>query len=86
MVCWDIKYEPAIKSTADNIAFAFHISWPWILMLLPLSVATNVYVVLNGLQLQGGGEPDLAAMKNSTYGQFPLVIASICALCFIAVN
>jgi hypothetical protein len=33
----------AFKSTTDNIGFAFHISWPWMLLLLPLNVAVNLY-------------------------------------------
>ena len=28
----------ASRSTTDNIGFAFHISWPWVLMLLPFRV------------------------------------------------
>ena len=76
----------AIKSTTDNIVFAFHISWPWILMLLPLNVATNVYVILNDLQPQNEGEPDLAAIGKFFMVSAPLAIASIIAYASIAVN
>ena len=40
----------AFRSTTDNIGFAFHISWPWMLLLLPLNVAVNLYLVINGLE------------------------------------
>jgi hypothetical protein len=70
----------AIKSTTDNIGFAFHISWPWMLLLLPLNVAVNLYLVFNGMQ----------DLKNLTAQSFllivPLAIASIVAYCSIAVN
>ena len=70
----------AFRSTTDNIGFAFHISWPWMLLLLPLNVVVNLYLVINGLE-----DP-----KNFTVQSFliftPLVIASIIAYCSIAVN
>jgi len=70
----------AVKSTTDNIGFAFHISWPWMLLLLPLNIAVNFYLVINGLLDQ----------KNFTAQAFfvlvPLIIASIVAYCSIAVN
>jgi len=37
----------AFRSTTDNIGFAFHISWPWMLMLLPITVAGNIYLTFN---------------------------------------
>ncbi len=39
----------AISSTKDNLAFAFNISWPWILALLPLNVMFNLYLVSKGI-------------------------------------
>jgi hypothetical protein len=76
----------AIKSTTDNIAFAFHISWPWIVMLMPLNIATNLYVVFNNLQPERGGQPDMAALGKFFMASFPLAIASIIAYASIAVN
>ena len=37
----------AFRSTRDNIGFAFHISWPWMLMLLPINIIGNIYLTLN---------------------------------------
>jgi hypothetical protein len=76
----------AISSTTNNMSFAFHISWPWMIMLLPLSVATNLYVVLNGLSPDRGGEPDVAALGKFFMISAPLAIASVIAYASIAVN
>ncbi len=70
----------AIKSTTDNISFAFHISWPWMLLLLPLNVAVNLYLVFKGVQ-------DAKFLTAQSFLLIiPLAIASIVAYCSIAVN
>jgi hypothetical protein len=74
----------AIRSTTDNIGFAFHISWPWMLMLLPLNVATNLYLVLN--RLENAGEPNPAMLGKYFEVAAPLLLASIIAYASIAVN
>lgn len=74
----------AFRSTMDNIGFAFHISWPWVLILLPFNVATNLYMVLNGLET--GGEPDPAKIGMYFAVATPLILASIVAYASIAVN
>ncbi len=74
----------AFRSTTDNIGFAFHISWPWVLILLPFNVATNLYMVLNGLET--GGEPDPAKIGMYFAVATPLILASIVAYASIAVN
>ena len=74
----------AFRSTTDNIGFAFHISWPWVLILLPFNVATNLYMVLNGLET--GGEPDLSKIGTYFAVAAPLILASIVAYASIAVN
>ena len=70
----------AFRSTTDNLGFAFHISWPWMLMLLPLNVAINLYLAFNGMQ----DPQNLTA--QSLLLVVPLAIASIVAYCSIAVN
>ena len=74
----------AFRSTTDNIGFAFHISWPWVLILLPFNVGTNLYMVLNGLET--GGEPDPAKIGTYFAVAAPLILASIVAYASIAVN
>jgi hypothetical protein len=70
----------AIKSTTDNIGFAFHISWPWMLLLLPLNVGVNLYLVFNGVQ-----DPQ-KMITQAFFLIIPLAIASTVAYCSIAVN
>jgi hypothetical protein len=74
----------AFRSTTDNIGFAFHISWPWVLILLPFNVATNLYMVLNGLET--GGEPNPEMLGKFFAVFIPLGLASIVAYSSIAVN
>lgn len=74
----------AFRSTADNIGFAFHISWPWVLILLPFNVATNLYMVLNGLE--SGGEPNPEMLGKFFAVLIPLALASAVAYSSIAVN
>jgi hypothetical protein len=74
----------AIKSTVDNIGFAFHISWPWMVLLLPLNIITNIYLGLNTMH-----DPfqDPAQLYTENFGfVIPLAIASIIAYSSIAVN
>ena len=70
----------AFRSTRDNGAFAFHISWPWILVLLPLNVGGNLYLILNGLGQSQEVEPRALAVL------VPLFAVSILAYASIAVN
>ncbi|NJM29866.1 MAG: hypothetical protein HC855_06980 [Rhizobiales bacterium] len=40
-------FSHSIRSVIDNIGFAFHVSWPWMLAILPIHVGTSVYAALN---------------------------------------
>jgi hypothetical protein len=40
-------FSHSIRSVIDNIGFAFHVSWPWMLAILPVHVGTSVYAALN---------------------------------------
>lgn len=74
----------AIKSTTDNIGFAFHISWPWMLLLLPLNIITNIYL---GLNVMHDPFQDLSQLYTENFGiVIPLTVASIIAYSSIAVN
>jgi hypothetical protein len=37
----------SLRSTLDNLSFAFHVSWPWMLAVLPFNVAANAYIFMN---------------------------------------
>ena len=74
----------AIKSTIDNIGFAFHISWPWMLLLLPLNIITNIYL---GLNVMHDPFQDPSQLYTENFGiVIPLTAASIIAYSSIAVN
>jgi DMSO reductase anchor subunit len=40
----------SINSTINNLKFALHLSWPWLVVLLPVSVFTNVYFQLHPIE------------------------------------
>lgn len=40
-------FSHALKSTLSNLPFAFHVSWPWIAIMLPLQAITAFYIVSN---------------------------------------
>lgn len=40
-------FAHAARSTANNLAFAFHVSWPWMLVLLPILIVTNALALTN---------------------------------------
>lgn len=40
-------FSHSVNSTINNLKFAFHVSWPWMIALLPVSVISNVYFQLN---------------------------------------
>ena len=42
----------AIRSTTENMGFAFHISWPWMLLLLPFNAAVNLYLVFTACRIR----------------------------------
>lgn len=71
----------AIDSTFRNIKFAFHASWPWMLVLLPINIAGNIY-------LMGLGEFDpTKPMKPEFYAvTAAMALASMVAFASIAVN
>jgi hypothetical protein len=38
-------FSHVLRSTFNNIRFAWHTSWPWMLVLLPVNLAGNAYVL-----------------------------------------
>ena len=40
-------FSHSVKSVRDHFPFAFHVSWPWMLAILPINLFGNVYVLLN---------------------------------------
>lgn len=40
-------YSHSVRSIRDNLGFAFQISWPWMLALLPFNIAEHVYLAFH---------------------------------------
>jgi len=53
-----MAFNHAIKSTIDNLGFAFHLSWPWILVMLPVQLVGNLYLLAIGLLEPDPSNPD----------------------------
>ena len=53
----------SIKSTLNNIGFAFHVSWPWMLLILPFNIAGNAYVMLDRTGSPGQVNPATLAVS-----------------------
>ncbi len=51
----------SVNSTINNLKFAFHVSWPWMLALLPVSVISNVYLELHPIEPKTMPSPGLFA-------------------------
>ncbi len=73
----------SIDSTFRNIKFAFHASWPWMLVLLPINIAGNIYLVNLGL---GEFNPTKPADPRFLVVTMLMALASMVAFASIAVN
>jgi hypothetical protein len=63
----------AVRSTSDNIGFAFHISWPWMLVLLPVTIVGNLFVAAR--TIADSGQPDSAAIAAALAMTIPTMLA-----------
>jgi hypothetical protein len=70
----------AINSTLNNLPFAFQVSWPWMLVLLPINLGVNLYLIGRGMT--SPEEFDGTAILLSMM----MGIASLVAFSSIAVN
>lgn len=41
-------FNHAIKSTLNNLSFAFYVSWPWMAIIFPANLIANAYLLANG--------------------------------------
>jgi hypothetical protein len=73
-------FAHALRSTSNNFGFAWHVSWPWMAVLLPVLLAGNIFIFM-----KTGGDPE----RMGT-GEFIVVLITtlLNALAFasIAVN
>lgn len=73
-------FSHAVRSTTSNLSFAFHISWPWMAVLLPVVVAANYYIIS-----QTGGDPQKSDATTTLASSLAAVVAML-AFASIAVN
>jgi hypothetical protein len=73
----------SIDSTLRNIKFAFHASWPWMLVLLPINIAGNIYLMNLGM---GEFNPTKPMKPEFFLVSMAMGLASMVAFASIAVN
>jgi hypothetical protein len=73
-------FSHSIRSVLDNIGFAFYVSWPWMLAILPIHVGTSVYAAMNMPTEADPWRPDVAL------GGILSGLATMIAFASIAVN
>jgi hypothetical protein len=73
-------FSHSINSTINNLKFAFHVSWPWLIVLFPVSVISNVYFQMNPVER--------GQMPNPVVGlaTFVVIALQIIGFASIAVN
>jgi hypothetical protein len=74
-------FSHALRSTFNNLGFAFHVSWPWMLALLPVLLAGNFYLVFVNPMIPGQIPSPMTYVALIAMG-----IASVVAFASIAVN
>jgi hypothetical protein len=67
----------AIKSTANNIRFAFHVSWPWLAVLLPVNIVSNLYITARHDMASASIETDVATVSFLVGAMEMVAFASI---------
>ena len=73
-------FSHAFRSTINNLAFAFHASWPWMAVLLPVLIAGNLYVYA-----ETGGNPEQQTV-GSVVTSFAIGVITMLAFASIAVS
>lgn len=73
-------FSHAMRSTGHNLGFAFRVSWPWMLALLPIQIAGNLYVVANSFGNPGEVDP------KALIATIIMAIAGLIAFASIAVS
>jgi hypothetical protein len=73
-------FSHAFRSTTNNLAFAFHASWPWMAVLLPVLIAGNLYVFA-----ETGGDPEQQT-PGSIAASIAIGVISMLSFASIAVS
>jgi ABC-type xylose transport system permease subunit len=73
-------FSHAIRSTNNNLSFAFRATWPWMLALLPVNIVGNLYILANSFGNPGEVNPKVLIPT------FIMAIAGMVAFASIAVS
>ncbi len=78
-------FRHALTSTLKNLPFAFHVSWPWMAIMLPVQAITAFYIVSNFPNFDPK-TADEAQRWQILSANFPAGLLSLLASSSIAVN
>jgi hypothetical protein len=67
----------SVSSTVNNLGFAFHVSWPWMLLRLPITIASALYFLTHPIDPQKAIRPDVLAIIVVEGAIALLIFASI---------
>jgi hypothetical protein len=76
-------FRHVIQSTIHNMPFAFHVSWPWLILMAPLNILLNIYGLAN---LPETGTPDEATQIKIGLLSLGIGLFTLFASASIAVN
>jgi hypothetical protein len=77
-------FRHAFRSVTDNFAFAWHVSWPWLAVLVPVSL--GVESLLPSVDPEAKDAAAVAANARAFLGLLALGVASMFVFSSIAVN
>jgi hypothetical protein len=70
----------AVRSTISNIRFAFYVSWPWVVIMLPVNIGSNLYLLSHHEPTSPALEADVAVVS------FAATLLGLLSFASIAVN
>jgi hypothetical protein len=73
----------SIRSTINNFPFAFHVSWPWMAVLLPLNIIASLYGLTHEFNPE---KPDMAELATAGPFLILMVLVSFISYSAIAVS
>jgi hypothetical protein len=79
-------FTHAVKSTWQNRAYAFHLSWPWMLLMLPLQYMQRIYVEPIFAVMKPGDVPTAEQISTVFSTMTPFILGTVFSLASLAVN
>ncbi len=78
-------FTHSVKSTLNNLPFAFYVSWPWMLLSFPFHAAAAIYITTTFPDYDPG-KPDPAIAFKILSVQLPVAILALLSSASIAVS